>query len=196
MGATIKTLTIDGFKSIRKLENFELRRLNVLIGANGAGKSNFVSFFRLLRQLIDQRLQVALKTTEGGADACLYMGPKITASFRAKVSFELNGYEFRLRPTLDNGFVFNEEATEFEGDSGPIRDRFGSGHLEAKLKNLISAPGVRGGRGIPSYVYEGISSWIVYHFHDTSLTAGVRRQGPVNDNEVLRDDAANLAAFY
>ena len=74
---TIKKLTIQGFKSIRSLEDFELRHLNVLIGANGAGKSNFVGFFRLLRELIEQRLQLAL-TKEGGADACLFLGPKVT----------------------------------------------------------------------------------------------------------------------
>src|SRR5689334_11014161 len=60
MADTIKKLTIEGFKSIRKLEDFELGGLNVLIGANGAGKSNFVSFFRLLRDLIQQRLQTAI----------------------------------------------------------------------------------------------------------------------------------------
>jgi predicted ATPase len=47
MADTIKKLTIEGFKSIRKLEDFPLRALNVLIGANGAGKSNFVGFFRV-----------------------------------------------------------------------------------------------------------------------------------------------------
>ena len=65
MRDTIKKLTIEGFKSIRKLEGFELRSLNVLIGANGAGKSNFIGFFRLLRELIEQRLQVALQTFQG-----------------------------------------------------------------------------------------------------------------------------------
>ena len=63
MRDTIKRLTIEGFKSIRKLEGFELRSLNVLIGANGAGKSNFVEFFRLLRELIDERLQIEVGNT-------------------------------------------------------------------------------------------------------------------------------------
>jgi predicted ATPase len=49
--------------------------------------------------------------------------------------------------------------------------------------------------GVPYYVYNAISSWVVYHFHDTSLTAGVRRQKPINDNDLLRPDAENLAAF-
>ena len=41
-------MTVRGFKSIRELQDFKLERLNVLIGANGAGKSNFISFFRML----------------------------------------------------------------------------------------------------------------------------------------------------
>jgi predicted ATPase len=55
MAETIKKLTIEGYKSIRKLEDFPLGALNVLIGANGAGKSNFVGFFRLLRNSPAQR---------------------------------------------------------------------------------------------------------------------------------------------
>src|SRR5258707_15796098 len=105
MSDTIKKLTIEGFKSIRKLEDFELRSLNVLIGANGAGKSNFVGFFRLLHELVEQRLQVALQTTEGGADACLFMGPKITERFVAKLYFGRYSYAFTLIPTLDNRLV-------------------------------------------------------------------------------------------
>src|SRR5438270_3572083 len=104
MSEAIKKLTIEGFKSIRKLEDFELRALNVLIGANGAGKSNFVGFFRLLHEMIEQRLQLALATTEGGADACLYLGPKITREFAAKLYFGQNGYQFSLVPTTDNRF--------------------------------------------------------------------------------------------
>ena len=112
MANTIKKLTIEGYKSIRKLEDFPLRALNVLIGPNGAGKSNFVGFFRLLREMIDQRLQVALATTEGGADACLYLGPKITNEFAAKLYFGQNGYEFALIPTPDNRLIFSTQQAE------------------------------------------------------------------------------------
>src|ERR1017187_9879244 len=192
MSDTIKRLSIEGFKSIRSLRDFELSAINVLIGANGAGKSNFVSFFRLLRELIDQRLQVALATTEGGADACLYLGPRVTRAFGAKLLFGKNGYEFTLVPTLNNQFAFTEEITIFYGNAVPL----GSGHTEAKLKTLKDEKGRWGAnRGVPHYVYEAISRWIVYHFHDTSLSAGIRRQGPINDNEALRPDAQNLAAF-
>jgi predicted ATPase len=45
--------TIKGFKSIQALENFELTNLNILIGGNGAGKSNFIDFFRMLHAMME-----------------------------------------------------------------------------------------------------------------------------------------------
>jgi predicted ATPase len=195
MGDPIKKLTIEGFKSIQKLEDFEFLSLNVLIGANGAGKSNFVGFFRLLRELIEQRLQRAI-ATEGGADACLYLGPKITQKLVAKLYFGNNGYEFELVPTADNRLIFADEATDFSGQlMSHIRKSLGSGHAEAKLKDHKDDAGKRGRYGVPHYVFDAVSNWVVYHFHDTSSTAGVRRQGPINDNEFLRPNAENLAAF-
>ena len=47
----IDTISIEGYKSFAKVDQFALRNLNVLIGANGAGKSNFLSLFRLLTAL-------------------------------------------------------------------------------------------------------------------------------------------------
>jgi len=190
MAETIKALTIQGFKSIQNLEDFKLSHLNVLIGANGAGKSNFVGFFRLLRELIEQRLQVAL-ATEGGADACLYQGPKVTRQLVAKLYFGINGYEFALLPTGDNRLVFAHETMVYRES----RRALGSGHFEAKLKDRKDDDDVRRWKGVPHYVFDAVSSWVVYHFHDTSATAGVRREGPINDNEFLRPNAENLAAY-
>jgi predicted ATPase len=73
MSEILNSISIQGYKSIRDLPPFELRNINVLIGSNGAGKSNFVSFFRMLRELFEQRLQTFL-AQEGGADTCLYLG--------------------------------------------------------------------------------------------------------------------------
>jgi predicted ATPase len=197
MSDTIKRITIEGFRSIRKLEDFELRPLNVLIGANGAGKSNFVEFFRLLRAMIDQNLQKAV-SIGGGADAWLHLGPKVTRCIAGRLYFGNNGYEITLVPTLDNRLIFAQEATVYDDDSRRIHSRrvLGSGHAEAEIANRKEDPGVFGARhGVPHYVYEAVSSWIVYHFHDTSPEAGVRRQGAINDNEYLRPNAENLAAF-
>jgi predicted ATPase len=189
MSQIINNITVKGFKSIKALEAFELRNINVLIGSNGAGKSNFVSFFRLLRDLIDQKLQLSL-ATQGGADACLYLGSRETRELKVELQFGQNGYEFSLVPTVDNKMVFSNEAALYNiRPEAPSRKSFGSGHFEARLKSR------KDGYGSPHYVFNAISNWVVYHFHDTSAVAGVRRPGPINDNEVLRPNAENLAAF-
>ncbi len=195
MSRSIKKLTIEGYKSIRKLEDFELRSLNVLIGANGSGKSNFVGFFRLLRELVEQRLQQAV-ITEAGADRCLYLGPKVTQRLAAKIYVGPSGYEFTLVPTVDNRLIFAQEAAVFKTEWTVEQMSLGSGHAEAQLKSHKDDRALLAiSHGAPHDVFNAASDSVVYHFHDTSATAGVRRQRPINDNEFLRPDANNLAAF-
>ena len=194
MAEIIKTLSIEGFKSIGKLEKLELGALNVLIGPNGAGKSNFISFFRFLRDLIDERLQLAV-LRGGGADAFLYMGPKVTKEIAVSIRFGVNGYDFSLIPTVDGRLVYGWEKTLYCGHFGWTERTIGSGNQETQLSRLRDAPGLTGQFGVPHYVYESVSSWIVYHFHDTSESSAVRRFGNLYDNETLRPDASNLAAF-
>ena len=113
VSAIISKISIEGYKSIRKL-TLELRAVNVLIGANGAGKSNFVSFFRFLHELIEQRLQIHV-ATDGGADASLFLGPRETQELKTSLEFGRNGFEFTLLPTVDNRFVFERERSVFYG---------------------------------------------------------------------------------
>ena len=90
MGRTIDRITLSGFKSLEKLENFELRKLNVLIGANGAGKSNFADFFRMLRALADESFQEWVLAF-GGGDGLLFMGPKVTTpTISSRIEFGRN----------------------------------------------------------------------------------------------------------
>lgn len=191
MGTPIKQLTITGYKSIRQLEDFEMRSINILIGGNGAGKSNFVDFFRLLHEIVEQRLQFTINE-KGGADKHLFLGPKVTDQLTGKLYFGRNGYEFELTPTVDGRFIFSHEQTFFDGDYALVRPSFGSGHFESKLKEAQSE-GPK--KQIARYVYSAISGWVIYHFHDTSDTAAMRRQWTTRDNERLRPDAANLASF-
>jgi predicted ATPase len=48
-----------------------------LIGANGSGKSNFISVFRLLENISTQRLQTYIKQN-GGAERFLHVGNQTT----------------------------------------------------------------------------------------------------------------------
>ena len=190
--SAIHKLSISGFKSIRKMENLHLSNLNVLIGANGAGKSNFVAYFRLLSELVEGRLQV-WASKQGGADRILSYGVKETSALTTSIRFGANGYDIVLEPTVDGGFTFTSEMLYFNGPyHGVTRPRLGAGQSESNLKKQME----RGtSKKIATFCYGAISGWKVFHFHDTSDTAGVKRQGAVHDNAFLRMDASNLAAF-
>jgi len=110
----ISWLTIKGFKSIKNLDRFPLRQLNVLIGANGVGKSNFVSYFRMLSEMVELRLQ-NWTTNQGSADRIVSFGVKETDKIQSFIKFGLNGYKFELEPTVDGGFSFASESLYFEG---------------------------------------------------------------------------------
>jgi predicted ATPase len=189
MSNPIRSITIEGFKSIRSLKAFDLRKINILIGANGAGKSNFVDFFRFLREMVEGRLQFTVKQ-RGGADLHLYLGPQMTRQIVGRVYFAADGYAFCLEPTVNNELIFRSESIVV-GDDVNLRS-LGSGHEESKLKEAAE----KGDAGDAAHhLYPAVSSLLVYHFHDTSDTAKMRRSHTARDNDYLRPDAANLASF-
>jgi len=191
----ISKLTIKGFKSIKELNSFELKSMNVLIGPNGTGKSNFVSFFRMLYALVEGRLQSYIQEKEISADRILSYGVKNTESFYSLIEFGINAYEFNLKPTPDGRLFFESENAELTGGTSkltggnyqPKTVRLGNANSESNLKSNNAS--------VAKYVYSAISNWRVYHFHDTSLTAGVKRQCSLLDHQYLRPDASNLAAY-
>lgn len=184
--AQLRRLTVRGFKSIRSVEDFELRGLNVLIGANGTGKSNFISLFRMLAELAERRLQLFVKEQDG-PDALLFGTRKHTSQIEAEFYFASNGYRITLVPRGDQ-LIFAREETWFSGDFAKTAHPLGSGHEEARL------PEVQYDTFAP-YVRPAIAGWRVYHFHDTSISAPVRQAQPLRDNLRLKPDAGNLAPF-
>lgn len=201
MANSLEKITIKGFKSIQALEDFELSNLNVLIGGNGAGKSNFIDFFRMLRAILELPLpelnSASLKTyiaDGGGSSDFLYNGPKITNQIEIVTKFGENGYRFRLAPTTDESFVIIDEAMYYDGGHSGWWD-LGSGQTKPELLTDKDGKGAAGGRSVGHHVYDAIASWKIYHFHDTSKFAPMRRLETIDDNEYLRFDAANIAPF-
>jgi len=179
----LSRIVLKGFKSIASCD-LQLSRLNVLIGANGAGKSNFIGFFRLVQQLLEQNLQVNV-SRQGGPDALLHFGRKTTQQLEFQLYFGNNGYFATLEPTQDNRLMFAFESF-WSNMSG--EHEIGRGHFETKALSGTETL-------IDSYVIPTIRQWRVYHFHDTSDSAYVKQSHGINDNAYLRPDARNLAAF-
>lgn len=180
---------VEGFKSIRSLA-LDLRPLNVLIGANGAGKSNLISLFRLLNRMVEGGFQLAVQQG-GGADAFLHFGQKATERIRVALAFDGDEYRCVWVPTVDDRLVFAEEAIRHRVDrESTVETHLGSGHAESALSN---GPGAAA--DIRERALADMKGWRVYHFHDTGDSARVKKIGDLNDNLYLRPDAANLAAF-
>ncbi len=195
----IKRISIKGFKSIRELDNFELRPLNIIVGANGAGKSNLIQIFRMLLAMTQKNFQNFI-STNGGADSFLHNGLKQTP--KISIGFEFNSgsasaqgsnfYNFELTPTVDERFLISESKRYYI-----YSDRYyGPPSAESRLYDLKDEKASVGqGHGVGYFVYRSISHWMVYHFHDTSPYAPMRRSEIIDDHEKLRGDASNIAPF-
>src|SRR5207237_2206170 len=101
--AILRRVILKGFKSIRDM-NLELRPLNVLIGANGAGKSNLLSFFKLLNFAMTNPLKPYVAAA-GYANSLLHFGSQQTREISASLEFRLEGgtsiYELKLSHTAE-----------------------------------------------------------------------------------------------
>ena len=180
----LSRLKLHGFKSIQECD-LELTALNVLIGANGAGKSNLIGFFQLVQQLLTGRLQ-RYASKHGGPDSLLHSGRKHTEQLSAEIYFGHNCYKFILKPTQDNRLVFASETLSCDNGEDWQSE---SGHFESKVE-LQDA-----GSSIYDVTVPFMKNWRVYHFNDTDDTAPLRQWHGINDNLYLRPDARNLAAF-
>ncbi len=197
MVQAISKLTIKGYKSIRNLENFPLRNLNILIGPNGAGKSNFIEFFSFLRDISKGRSQYFV-THQGGANRILYLGSKVTKELVGSIkSSGRTFWEFKLFPSKVNELLFYEE--EIKGGASSLSAKwarkFEHGLHESTLFSKGNAEHDEYVEKIRNRIQPVIESWIIYHFHDTSDFAAVKKPCSKRDYEYLRSDASNLTAF-
>lgn len=185
-------LEVTGFKSIEKMD-LKLGRLNVLIGGNGAGKSNFISLFQFINRIVEGKLQV-YTAQAGGVDSLFRFGPKYTDKISVRLDFGAQSYGFSLLPTQENTLVLDEEKfLLFQGDgTGKPREIIlGSGHKESLLPAAAKNDPVKPVQEL----LEKMKSWKNHHFHDTGNTSKVKGLCNINDNMALNHDASNLAAY-
>ncbi|GAB4463137.1 MAG: AAA family ATPase [Bacteroidales bacterium] len=197
----IDQISIYNFKSIQSLENFKIKPINVLIGANGSGKSNFIQFFKLLHYIYNQKLKYYV-ANNGYAEKLLYMGRKKSFFLGGEIIFRSdedkninNAYKFRLVPQSDDeGFYFEyDQAGYYNVFSKRYNEKLdyknlgSEGRQESRLKenSLLRADFLR-------YYF---NSFRIFHFHDTSSNSPLKQPCQVEDNEFLREDGANLPAF-
>lgn len=193
MSDSLDKLTIRGFKSIRELEDFELKKLNVFVGANGAGKTNLISFFRMLSALMEGTLEKYIRNS-GGISDVLFNGRVCTDEMFFEMMFGIRGYRFKIEPgAKELDFAVTNEARFYPGQTKWWVLGSSGDHTSKLVKEATIEGHTDHEKSLP--VYEAIRSWRIYHFHDTSENAPMRHAEIVEDHDSLRSDAANLAPF-
>lgn len=191
-------IELSGFKSIKSTK-ISPGNLNVLIGANGAGKSNIISFFRFLSYMISSPSGSLQRFVgeHGGASSLLHNGPKQTREIEARIALQTgkgrNEYHFRLFHAAGDTLVFADEECRFlptDTKNGKWTN-LGAGQKEALLLDRQSKSAKATRITIASLLRE----LVVYHFQDTSREARIKRKWPAQDSSYLKYDAANLGSF-
>lgn len=182
---SLASISIEGFKSIKKVET-SLENLNVVIGANGAGKSNFIGVFKLLERVLSHNLQ---EFVASDPDRLLHHGRKTTSSLTLKLNFDVNAYGFSLKAHNDT-LIFEDERVEYSGNFS-FGEPIAKGHKESVLEECAKSYK----NSIPKYVFPKVRNLVVYHFHDTSDTSPAKQTCNIEDNRYFRQNAANLPAY-
>jgi predicted ATPase len=110
----LKRILVDGFRSLLDFQVTMQPGLNVIVGANGSGKSNFITFLDFLAAMIESDLNSAIAVAQGAG--AVFSKERFVTDKAAELKFTLEG---ELRPfDPDTYFVYlrnEEEARSLSG---------------------------------------------------------------------------------
>lgn len=192
-------IKVEGFKSLRSVD-LELRDVNVLIGANGSGKSNLVQVFDLLSFLVNGDLQLFVARS-GGASSILHYGPGVTQTLFCELRLEgqsdVSSYRFRVAHAAVDRVVFTEENVAFQkaDRDTPFEQSLGVGQQESDLVKWAESRNPKTAKTVAQVFRRRLASLRSFHFHDTSPSAPMCLMQDIDRNRFLAGNGGNLAAF-
>jgi len=180
----LSRIVIKGFKSIKECD-IELKNINVLVGANGAGKSNFISIFEMLGKVLARQLSFYVQ--KKGINSILYNGKETTDSIFSEFHYDSLMYSYDIEWTEHDNLYFREEQVYVDGKNILGEGGYSESHAlntirNARMHSLISHDVL-------------IPNWRVYHFRDTSSSSRIKAENTIANCETLLPDASNLTAF-
>lgn len=207
-------IKVKGFKSIAELD-LEMKSINILIGANGSGKTNFISLFTFLRNLSEGRLQRYVEK-QGFANTFFHFGVKTTQEISIHIDTGGNGYHVTFEHGVHNdSLVLAEEycitnnqpelliaISGNQGESGlalnnmeHIGDLVGTS-ISKDLGDNVNLESARSRRmQAKDLIRRYLKGCRDYHFHDTGPTASFKQSSELSASDYLYSNASNLASF-
>lgn len=200
----IDRFSVKGFRSLKDVGTISFPDLAVIIGSNGAGKSNCIKFFEMLSFMLKSHKLSEFVARNGGADDQLFMGarktPKLEAEIRIETKSGFNDYKFALAHAASSTggrLMFVDEAfrysnLDYPGDAPWIQ--LDSGTFEAGIVDFIQRPDVdSGSQKTARIVVNLLKNCMTYQFHDTSTHSFIKQAWDEDDNRFMRSHGGNLA---
>lgn len=166
MESPVEWISVAGFKSVRSVQKLQIRKINVVIGANGSGKSNLLDVFSFLGATQTGRLGEHV-VRAGGADRVLHFGAGTTDEVIIDVSFANDSTRYRTALTSND---FDQLVPRHEIDNVAVKT-------------------------VGSRIQNRLDRWRLYHFQDTGPRSPFKRTCALHDNRFLQADGSNLAAL-
>lgn len=190
----IRSVTIEGFRSLRDIQNLELPQLTVLIGANGAGKSTLIRFFEMLSWMLKARNLQEFVVRHGGGDDQFFMGARKTPRIHAEICLEtalgLNDYRFDLvHISAGDSVMVMNEAYRYSARDIPTKAKWTEVEVVGKESGLLEKK-----HKTAQTIVNLLRQCSTYQFHDTSINAAIHNRWDVTESFRLRSDGGNLAA--
>ncbi len=191
------TLSLSGYRSYNNdLEHnkIEFNDINIIIGANGAGKSNLISFLEMISFMMTRGLR-AYVARQGGTQPLFHFGTEQTDKICGELLIHDAGqtkedtYSFALERSAADQLFFVQERMSFQDERHfqPYTRDFGVGHLESGLADATEST--------PRTLRTYLERLRVFHFNDTTINARIRSNASMSDGTYLRSDGGNIAAF-
>jgi len=190
----LQEVTIKGYKSIAfsRPVTLKLNDVSILLGANGAGKSNIVSFFRMLSYMMSKSFGKYVEMS-GTSNALLHYGAKKTPVMSGELKFSdsrsIDTYSFSLANAMPDRLIITEERIVWHrgGEEKPYEIT-----LEPKFKESALA---ESDNPVAKSIFQMLSYCKVYQFHDSSAEGPLRQVCPVETTNYLQSHGNNLPSF-
>lgn len=190
----LSKVTIRGYKSIAfdKPVTLKLGDVSILLGANGAGKSNIISFFRMLGYMMSKSFGIYVEKS-GTANSLLHYGSKKTPAMSGTLEFtddkSVDSYHFSLSNAAPDRLIITEENIKWlrKTENKPYEVLLEPNFKESALADSKDY--------VAKSIYWMLAYCKVYQFHDSSNEGPLRQACPVDTANYLQSHGNNLPSF-
>ena len=215
MNQSIKTLRLKGYRPFRDI-TIPLGQLEVIIGANGSGKSSLFEFLKFLRDAVYQeippeivagsvgqqifhspgpeKLSWALEVDEGKPISLCYEGELLGPIGKTHVSCESVKTSKPLGKQYEKPFIFMDIRERRGVVQDPLLKKFKEQEIELKRPNQLALSTMTNPTLDTLYrLREYIHRWRFYSsFHINNKK--IRKSVPIEQEPILHEDAGNLSS--